>query len=156
MIVIGDYTDTDQARAIAGLTDNEVSDLKMVAMGLSAIIATDLYTWMPTHSAIKAAAEAASPTAAELIQFEVLKLYASTLAAVTVLESSMHIPQQYGNGKDIAKRFTDKSLKESILALQGRLLKYRNQLLDMTAPAGAANSGLFALAAPTYDPVTNV
>ena len=155
MVLIGDYTDTDKVRAVAGLTDNEVDDATLQAMGLSTVVLADLHTWLPTHATIKAEGEAPAPTPEQALRFDVLKLYATTLAAMTALQSSMHIPQQKSNGKDTAKRFSDSALKDAIGALQARLDKYRNQLLELISPIGAVSSGLFAIATPTYDPVTN-
>ena len=155
MQAIGDYTDTDQVRAVAGLTDNEVDDATLIAMGLVTVVSVDLSTWLPTHGTIHAEGTAPAPTSEQVLRLDALKIYATTLAALTTLESSMHIPQQKGNGKDSAKRFTDKTLRDAIDALKARQEKYRTLLTEMLTPVGSVSSGLFARATPTYDPVTN-
>lgn len=154
-ISIGNYTTSDKARAVAGVTDNEVRDTVISDMDLAEALAVDLYGWLPTHATVWADGDpSGSPTPAQTQGRSLLAIYASRFCALEILISSMHIPQQVGNGKDVAKRFTDDALEEAKNDLRAKLTALKADLLELIEPTVIEQSGLFARVSPAVDPVT--
>lgn len=156
---IGDYTTTIKVRAIAGVTDNEVDDDTLLSMELDQALLADLYPWIPGHKALwEGGADDATPPAND-DQKQIRRLilyYAGRFCALALLGSSMHLPQQKSNGKDTAKRFSDDALEIAKMELRQQLDNTRRQLLELIEPSTASSgSGLFAVASPDADPVTN-
>lgn len=156
---IGDYTTAIKVRAIAGVTDNEVNDVTLLSMDLDQALLADLYPWLPGHKALWEAGKSdasPAPTEAQKQVNRLIELYAGRFCALGLLSSSMHLPQQTSNGKDTAKRFSDDALEIAKIELRSQLDKARRELTELVNPAPAfSGSGLFVIASPNSDPVTN-
>lgn len=152
------YTDTDAIRGAVGVTNNEITDAMLTEQGLSIELTVDLDGWLPTHAAIQAAGEAATPTAAELGQWRYLQLYAQWFCAAHLLNfMQLAVPQMIGDGKAEMRRFQDVDLEALASKAMGAALKYKSSLQSALGETIASVRPTFlSRSVPDYDPVAGV
>jgi hypothetical protein len=145
------YTNTDEIRAIIGVTPNEVKDTALGNMMLEKRLLSDLYSWLPTHAAVYDAGAASGATDAEENAQRNLQIYSAYFCASHVDFFQLSIPASIGDGKNILKRFEGIDFDELSAKLRGVAEQYKAEILDDTVGVPE----LFGLSVPDYDPVTN-
>lgn len=149
------YTETGFIRARAGVDEEEFDDTTLQSMLLDSAMETDFYKWIPDHADRWTASQAPTASEAEKQVGRLLRLYCTCFAALALLNTVLAVPQQRSNGKDAFKRYGDDALLAAIQALQANLGELKADLLALTVPDVVVNTGLFAIATPAVDPVTN-
>ena len=144
------YTNTDAVRAALGLDADhyEVPDSMLVNRNMDLELLEDLDDWLPTHAAIWAAADAGSPSAAEIRAGRQLQLYAMWFCAAMLAEVWLAMPSSISDGQNRVQRF-DLDLEKLLENARAKRDKYKEQIVP-TVSAATFIAGV----SPDYDPVT--
>lgn len=154
-VAITDYTDSDAVRAVAGVSDVELSDDALQAMRLADMVVSDLNTWLPTHATVYSEGVVSGATAQQKTTKTHLELYTTLFAASKINLFKLAIKQSATNGKDALKRFEGTDFDALALRFAGEAHAYR-KLIEAAVGATSDNTPtqIFGSASPSYDPVT--
>lgn len=143
------YTTSDQIRAVAGLSEEDVADSVIQARDMELELKVDLYQWLPNHDVLQADT---STTQAQFIS-DSIQLYTAYRAAVMLLRSPMLILQKVGDGSNTAERFAIDPAATAD-ALQAEADKLRGVISNvLVPPTTTVPVKFFSIDTPSYDPV---
>jgi hypothetical protein len=149
------YTNTDQIRAVLGVTDKELGDTMILNLGVADQLTLALAQVYPDHAALKAAIDAETATAEEVLIWTTLTLYARYEAACALLpQFQMIVVKRISDGDVEMQRFGPDDLAQFREEIRGK----RDDLIRQLDPDyfGTEPFSQFGAVVPNYDPVTNV
>lgn len=151
MLEVTRYTNTDEIRAVIGVTDNEVSDDQLLDMLLEKRLLSELHNWLPAHAALFDTGAASGATADAENDKRNLEIYSAYYCASHINFFQLAIPNSAGDGKNAFKRFEGVDFDELSAKLRGEAEKFKDAILEEETGVPA----LFGISSPDYDPVTN-
>ena len=150
------YTTTDRIRGALGVSENEISDQRIVDTAIEDQLTVRLSVIRPDHAAIKTAGEAVGATDAEKLLYKILQLYCMYFGAATMLNAAQTLLfQEVTDAETTNTRFKPNDISELIDNVMGQMGLYEGMLNDEYEQANGPGYMVASIASPAYNPVTN-
>lgn len=151
------YTDSDRVRAALGLDDADIADTEITESSLEEELIVDLDSWVPTHAAIIAAADAPAATDSQKALGRLMRLYCQFKGAYLLAGQAYRILQKVTDGKNQQARFSNLDWERIAAALNEKAAKYKQLLaaaLGDTVNSAVAGYPIMSASQPNFDPIT--
>lgn len=147
------YTDTDQIREALQVVEEDLEDERFSRGTVELDLTLDLDAWVPTHATIFSEGQEPGSTEEQLRKFKLLKAYCTYFCAYQTLQTGpLSLPDKIGDGKNMIDRIQDRQAMLDFII--GRMLAYKNQLLEALSGSSAPFMKQFVGVGSSYDPVT--
>lgn len=150
------YATFNNVRACLGLSDRELSDAEIANLAADTMVEIELDAVYPDHAVIFTAVDGGTATADQTKIWRLLINFCAYQTAVFMLPQLQNISfQMISDGDAESRRFMSNDLKQLKTEVLGMLNYVKTLLKGTSFTVESVSLNVLAVAAPTYDPVTN-